>query len=205
MSNYKGRKPTHNKSKTRLYHIWHGMKRRCLNPQHNHYKYYGGRGISIHEDWLDFEVFEQWALANGYAEDLSIDRIDNNGNYCPENCRWATRKEQMNNTSFNKMITYNGVTKSITDWSIETGLSKNLIWERIRRKIPIEKLFARKYDGNMERSKQVLQYDLNGNFIKEWPSIREAERNGYNHTAIYLCIIGKNKTHKGYIWKLKDK
>jgi len=109
---------THGMSRTRIYRIWGDMKSRCTNPNFTEYENYGGRGISICEEWANsFETFKEWALDNGYSENLTIDRIDNNGNYCPENCRWITLLEQANNTRANKHISLNGETHTISEWS----------------------------------------------------------------------------------------
>lgn len=91
------RNKKHGGSSTRVYRIWQAMLDRTGNPRASRYSYYGGRGITVCEDWKDFATFRSWAMANGYSDDLSIDRVNNDGNYQPENCRWATQKMQVQN------------------------------------------------------------------------------------------------------------
>ena len=108
------RSTTHNQRHTKLYEVWKTLKQRCINPNSQAYKNYGGRGISVCDDWRDsFPSFYDWSMKNGYKEGLSIDRIDNNGNYCPENCRWVDKRTQANNTRTNHYLTYLGQTKTL--------------------------------------------------------------------------------------------
>lgn len=139
---------THKLSKTRLYRVWAGMKQRCLDPKHRHYQAYGGKGIKVCADWLSFEPFHDWAIANGYDAnakrgECTLDRIDNNGNYEPSNCKWATVKEQANNKRTNRYIEYNGETHTIAEWAQIIGISKNALWERLRRKWTIEQALTK--------------------------------------------------------------
>ena len=125
---------SHGLADSPIYNVWRTMKARCLNPNNHKYKRYGGRGITICDEWKDhFEMFYEWAIANGYAEGLSIDRIDNNGNYCPENCRWATAKEQSNNTHSNVFFTHDGQTHTIAQWAEICGITKAALYHRLER------------------------------------------------------------------------
>ena len=121
----------HGLSNNRIYAIWSTMKARCSNPNNEKYHRYGERGIKVCDEWQTFEPFYEWAMANGYSEGLSIDRIDNNGNYEPSNCRWATPEEQANNTSKNKIIAFNGETKTISEWAKTIGVTRETLWKRI--------------------------------------------------------------------------
>ena len=115
---------THGKANTRLYTIYKSMKDRCYSVKHKSYSNYGGKGIEICDEWLeDFMNFYNWAHNNGYKDNLTIDRIDSKGNYEPNNCRWATSKEQANNTSRNINITYQGETRTIKQWSEHLGIN----------------------------------------------------------------------------------
>lgn len=108
---------THGRSNTRIYKIWSNMKSRCYKDDNNRYARYGGRGIQVCDEWRnDFEKFYEWSIANGYADNLSIDRIDNDGNYCPENCRWADYKTQSNNRKSNRLFTLMGETHTLMEW-----------------------------------------------------------------------------------------
>lgn len=108
---------THKHSKERLYRIWNGMKRRCFAKGRSNYDDYGGRGITICAEWLDYATFRAWAVDNGYDDTKTIDRIDNDGNYEPSNCRWTTRTVQANNRRSSKLVTHNDETKTLAEWA----------------------------------------------------------------------------------------
>ncbi len=128
------RNTTHGESKTRLNRIWHKMRERCYDPNNNRYDSYGGRGICVCDEWLhDYVAFSQWAKANGYADNLSIDRIDVNGNYCPENCRWVDSVAQANNCRTNRNITFNGETHTMKEWSRITGINYAALQARLNK------------------------------------------------------------------------
>lgn len=119
---------THKESRSRLYRVWIGMKGRCNNCKNKAYSYYGGRGIKVCQEWgTSYEAFRKWALVSGYQDALTIDRIDVNGNYCPENCRWVDMKTQMNNTRANRRITQNGETRTMAEWAARTGIAYETI------------------------------------------------------------------------------
>ena len=136
---------THNETHTRLYSIWANMKQRCYNPKNDNFCNYGGRGIVICDSWKDsFENFRDWAKTHGYADSLTIDRIDGSKGYYPENCRWVTVKEQNNNLRTNRKITYNGETKTVTAWSKELNIPQQTIADRLNRGYPLEVVFSKK-------------------------------------------------------------
>lgn len=116
----------------RLYNIWLAMKDRCNNPNNTKYQHYGGRGIIVCKEWQDnYEPFRDWALTHGYEDTLTIDRRNNNGNYTPDNCWWATRSDQMNNSRSCRYITIADVTMSLTKWCRHYGISVHSVRQRI--------------------------------------------------------------------------
>lgn len=122
-------------SRSKIYSCHKAMKERCLSPTSQCYKHYGGRGITVCEEWLGehgFENFYKWAIENGYSENLTIDRIDVNGNYEPSNCRWVTMKVQNNNQRSNHRITINGENHTVSEWAEIVGIKRATIYSRIK-------------------------------------------------------------------------
>ena len=165
---------------TRLYRIWKAMRSRCNNPNTLAYPRYGGRGIGVCKEWDDFSKFRAWAIANGYSDDLSIDRVDNDGGYSPDNCRWATRKEQNTNQRSNRMIEFHGERKTLTEWAALMGLSFTCVDDRLRRGWSVEKALTT--HSNFKPSRLLV---VNGvaKTITEW-----AREYGINDTTIHARL-----------------
>lgn len=143
---------SHRLSNTKEYFVWKNMIQRTSNPKNNNYHNYGGRGIKVCEEWKNLENFYKWCCESGYKEELEIDRIDVNGNYEPSNCRWITKKQQLNNKRDNVRVEINGVTHTLTEWSEITGINVSTLQyryyggdrgERLIRKVNLES-----YDTN---------------------------------------------------------
>lgn len=131
---------THGKRNTRIYSIWCNMKARCYNKNHEHYKYYGERGIKLCDEWRNnFQTFYDWAIKNGYKDNLTIDRINVDGDYEPSNCRWANMKQQARNTRHNRYITIDGKTRCLSEWCEILSVSRHTVYSRLRIGQPIEK------------------------------------------------------------------
>lgn len=130
----RSRAKTHGLSKTPLYKTWIGMQQRCENPDVDSYERYGKRGISVCDEWECFENFRDWSFTHGYKPGLSIDRIDNDGDYSPDNCRWADSITQANNRSNNRYVTFGDSTHTIAEWARILNVNYYTLWDRIARK-----------------------------------------------------------------------
>lgn len=145
---------THGLTKTRLFSIMNHIKSRCYNKNHHAYNHYGGRGIKVCDEWLnDFKSFYEWSMANGYSDNLSIDRIDVNGNYEPGNCRWTNNKTQQNNTRFNKKLTYQGQTKNISQWAELLNIPYSTLYSRLTSGWEMEKIINTPIDKSKSTKK----------------------------------------------------
>lgn len=174
----------------RLYKTWISMKRRCDDPSDSNYKNYGGRGILVCDEWDTYENFRDWALSNGYDDSLTIDRIDVNGDYEPNNCRWADAVTQSNNRRSNHRLEYNGETHTIKEWSRITGLSDDTIGHRIKYGWTIEDTLTK---AVRERRPSSMPIEYNGEVhtIAEWSRIT-----GISYTALV------QRFQKG--WQVED-
>lgn len=189
-----------------LYGLWFQMISRCKNPKQKHYDRYGGRGIKVCEEWHDFWNFAKWSdSVGGRPKGYTLDRIDNDGNYEPSNCRWADWRTQKTNTSANVFLEYNGVKKTIIEWSEELHLHPHTLQSRIKQGWPIERALTEKPSENSQssRHKILCQYDTFGNLIAKYNSLSDLPPE-FKPRCVSDCANGKRKTNKGYVWKYED-
>ncbi len=142
------RKRVHGGFGTRLYAVWDSMRQRCNNPNHYAYANYGGRGISVCREWDDYSAFRRWALSSGYDDgagrgECTLDRVDTNGDYRPDNCRWVNMRAQTNNRRETIFLTYEGQTLPLSEWADITGIKYPTLWQRYKRGWPIDKVLLR--------------------------------------------------------------
>lgn len=178
----------------RLYQTWYGMINRCENEKWRYFCNYGGRGISVCEEWHDFDKFASWALRHGYAENLSIDRIDNDGNYCPENCKWSTKIEQENNKRTSRKVEIDGKVLNLCKWCEIYGISPVTVQSRLRYGWGIEDAIK----TPVAPKKKVMCIETGEVF----DTARAAgNKYGASKTSISMAAAGTVKTSCGYHWK----
>ena len=152
-------------SKTKLRYIYDHMKSRCYNKNNKSYKNYGGRGIKVCDEWLDkekgFENFYNWSINNNYSKNLTIDRIDNDGNYEPINCRWTTFEEQINNRRTTTFLEYNGIKKPLTQFAREYKIPIGTLRARIKRGWTLERALTEKKHNNYKGKHSKGYYKYN--------------------------------------------
>ncbi len=188
---------THGKSNSKLYYIWAGMKQRCLNKNDVNYHNYGGRGITVCDDWLSFEPFYEWAIKNGYKEGLTLERIDVNGNYEPSNCTWIPKGKQTLNTRANIQITYKGETKTLGEWAHELKLNYDLVYFRIKKlNWSVESAFETPVWNSYAK---MITYNGKTQSVAKW-----ARELGVTYQSLYKAL-SRGSSLKKYIEKRKIK
>jgi hypothetical protein len=131
------------------------MQQRCNDPNWKGAKYYIEKGITVCDEWREYAAFREWALSHGYSDSLSIDRIDNDGNYCPENCRWVNARVQANNQSRNKLLTFAGKTKTLSEWATEIDVPYDTIKRRLNSGWSVERAFTEPVRNHKPYSKST--------------------------------------------------
>lgn len=137
------RNTTHNQSKTRLYKIWQGMIRRCNNPNRKDHKHYHSKGVTVCDEWYDFQIFQEWANSNGYSDELTIERIDNSKGYNPYNCTWIPKSQQSKNRTNLHMITYEGETLTLTDTALKYNIKRVTLTNKLRKGESIDSIIKK--------------------------------------------------------------
>ena len=184
-----------------LYGTWFQMLSRCEKPNYNHYDRYGGRGIIVCKEWHDFWKFVEWSdSVGGRPKGFTLDRINNDGNYEPSNCRWADWRTQTTNKSSNVFLEYNGISKTMIEWCEELNIHPHTLQNRIQRGWSIERALSEKPTKNGLRHKLLCQYTTDGVLIATYKSLSDLP-NEFNKKSVSACANGKRNTNRGYIWK----
>ena len=178
----------HGDYKIRLYGIWESMKYRCLKDKPKNSRYCG-RGISFCEDWNNYVNFKEWALNNGYNDSLTLDRIETDGNYEPNNCRWIPQADQLRNMSTNVMLTYQGKTQILSQWARDLNIKSNTLVVRIQKELPEDEIFAPKKEVKYDRDsfKKSEKLKLVWNSIMDRCYNDKNSYNGYKEKGIVVC------------------
>lgn len=197
-------KRTHQESKTRLYRIWQQMRYRC-DPITG-LERYGKRGIAVCEEWDNsYECFRDWAKSSGYNDGLTIERIDVDGNYCPQNCKWIPLADQALNRGSTHWVVYKGETVSLAKVAKTEGIPYSRLYARITMyKMTIEEALHCKIHGS-KKPISVLQKDDNGNIVKSFESVYlAAKETGVPGPNIFKCIRGERNRAGGFIWEAEQ-
>ncbi len=191
----------------RLYQVWKGMRGRCNNPNNTSYLRYGGRGIKVCDEWNDFSAFAVWSYENGYDENAeyqqcTIDRIDNDGDYCPENCRWSNATDQNLNQHDTELISYDGKQMTICQWADFLGVKRSMLIHRKKHGWDIERMLTEPsgdYEWGAHCRKQVVCVETQ----QVYDSIAlAAENHGVSAPNITAVLSKTNRTSGGYHWIL---
>lgn len=162
--------------------MWSNMKQRCNNKNRLDYKYYGGKGVKIYEPWEEYKAFKQWAIKNGYSKKLTIDRIDFNGDYEPNNCRFITIEEQQKNKSNNRMLEYRSEVKTLSEWSKEYGINRVTLDSRLRAGYSLEEALSKK-DGELLNSTKY-KYKGKSKTLTQWAKEYNMSKNCLNQRLV---------------------
>lgn len=189
-----------------LYGTWFQMISRCENPNQNHYDRYGGRGIKVCDEWHDFWQFVKWSdSVGGRPKGYTLDRIDNNGNYEPNNCRWADWRTQTTNKSSNVFIEFEGQTKTVTEWAEFLNLHPHTLQERLKKGWSVERALTEPPSENSQKSRNKIlnQYSMDGILVNKYKSLSELKP-PFKKQCVSQCANGKRNSYLGYIWKYED-
>ena len=190
-----------------LHKVWNAMFDRCENPNNQMFSVYGGRGISVCQEWRDFQKFVEWSdSVGGRPKGYSLDRIDPNGNYCPENCRWADDETQQNNKRTNQYLTYKGETLSLSQWARKLGISRYAIQYRFMQGWSAEDILEVPLKHRKdEYRRKILQKTKSGDIVAVYNSLSELPEE-YKITSVSSACNGhyQRDTYKGYIWEYAE-